>query len=69
MGEDSDSEKDYKRYLLKKKLDILKNKKGFHTALISLFIPHGRKISDVTGYLKQEIGESSNIKSKTNKKM
>ncbi len=68
MAQNLDNDTDYKRYLLKKKLDILKNKKGFHTALISLFIPPGRKISDVTGYLKQEIGESSNIKSKTNRK-
>lgn len=68
MVDQIDSETDYKRYLLKKKLDILKDKKGFHTALISLFIPPGRKISDATGYLKQEIGESSNIKSKTNRK-
>lgn len=68
MTQQLDSEQDYRRYLLKKKLDVLKNKKGFHTALISLFIPPGRKISDVTGYLKSEIGESSNIKSKTNKK-
>jgi len=58
----------YKRYLLKKHLEILKNKRGFHTALISLMIPASRKLSDVTGYLKKEIGESSNIKSKTNRK-
>ena len=58
----------YKRYLLKKNLEILKKKRGFHTALISLTIPASRKLSDVTGYLKKEIGESSNIKSKTNRK-
>jgi peptide chain release factor subunit 1 len=61
-------ESSFKRYLLKKNLEILKNKRGFHTALISLTIPPTKKISDVTSYLKKEIGESSNIKSKGNKK-
>ena len=61
-------ESSFKRYLLKKNLEILKNKRGFHTALISLTIPPSKKISDVTSYLKKEIGESSNIKSKGNKK-
>lgn len=61
-------ESSFKRYLLKKNLEILKNKRGFHTALISLTIPPTKKISDVTSYLKKEIGESSNIKSKANKK-
>ncbi|MCF2139055.1 MAG: peptide chain release factor aRF-1 [Candidatus Lokiarchaeota archaeon] len=58
----------YKRYLLKKNLEILKNKSGFHTALISLMIPPTRKVFDVISYLKKEIGESSNIKSKGNRK-
>ena len=61
-------ESSFKRYLLKKNLEVLKNKRGFHTALISLTIPPTKKISDVTSYLKKEIGESSNIKSKANKK-
>ncbi|QEE14782.1 peptide chain release factor aRF-1 [Promethearchaeum syntrophicum] len=71
MSESKKKEKEessYKRYLLKKYLDILKNKRGFHTALISLTIPPTKKISDVTSYLKKEIGESSNIKSKGNRK-
>ncbi len=58
----------FKRYLLKKNLEILKNKRGFHTALISLTIPPTKKLFDVTSYLKKEIGESSNIKSKGNRK-
>ena len=61
-------ESSFKRYLLKKYLEILKNKRGFHTALISLTIPPTKKIFDVTSYLKKEIGESSNIKSKGNRK-
>jgi peptide chain release factor subunit 1 len=58
----------YKRYLLKKKIKILKDKTGFHTALVSLFIPPTRKVFDVINYLKSEINESSNIKSKSNRK-
>ena len=55
-------------YRTKKLLELLKNKKGFHTELISLFIPHNRKLSDVTNHLKNEISESQNIKSKSTRK-
>jgi peptide chain release factor subunit 1 len=68
MSDITDDDSQYKRYLLKKNLEILKNKSGFHTALISLTIPESRKIFDVISYLKKEIGESSNIKSKGNRK-
>ncbi|MHA1785339.1 MAG: peptide chain release factor aRF-1 [Candidatus Helarchaeota archaeon] len=59
---------DLKRYKTKKLLEHLKSKKGFHTELISLYIPHDRKLSDVTNYLKNEISESQNIKSKLTRK-
>jgi peptide chain release factor subunit 1 len=59
---------DLKIYKTKQLLENLKNKKGFHTELISLYIPHDRKVSDVTGHLKNEISESQNIKSKLTKK-
>jgi len=59
---------DLKIYRTKQKIDELKNKKGFHTELISLYIPHDRKISDVTNHLKKEISESQNIKSKLTRK-
>ncbi len=58
----------YDRYLFKKKLDTLKEKKGFHTALITLTIPPSKKVHDVIGYLEKEISESSNIKDKNNRK-
>ena len=59
----ADKEKStYRRYLLKKNLEVLKNKRGFHTALISVFVPPSRKISDVTNQLKNEVSESQNIK-------
>lgn len=59
---------DLQIYKTKKLLDYLKAKKGFHTELVSLYIPHDRKISDVTNYLKNEISESQNIKSKLTRK-
>ncbi|MFX1409670.1 MAG: peptide chain release factor aRF-1 [Promethearchaeota archaeon] len=59
---------DLQIYHTKKVLENLKGKKGFHTELISLYIPHDRKISDVTNYLKNEISESQNIKSKLTRK-
>lgn len=59
---------DLETYRLKSALEKLKTMKGFHTELISLYIPYNRKISDVTNYLKKEINESQNIKSKLTKK-
>ncbi|MDG6219182.1 MAG: peptide chain release factor 1, partial [Candidatus Thermoplasmatota archaeon] len=56
------------KYDLKRKLEELNACKGKHTELISLYIPPSKQISDVTSYLKNEISESQNIKSKTTKK-
>jgi peptide chain release factor subunit 1 len=53
---------------LKKKIEDIKDKKGYHTALISLYIPSSKSISDVTNYLKDEYSQASNIKSKSNRK-
>jgi len=59
---------DLKIYKIKQLMEDLKKKKGFHTELISLYIPHDRKISDVTNHLKNEVSESQNIKSKLTRK-
>ena len=59
---------DLQIYQTKRLLNQLKEKKGFHTELVSLYIPHDRKISDVTNHLKNEISESQNIKSKLTRK-
>jgi len=56
-------------YKLKKTLETLAKKKGYHTELISLYIPPDKRISDVSNYLKNEYGQASNIKSKTNQKL
>jgi len=60
--------KDLQLFQTKRLLKELKSKKGFHTELVSLYIPHDRKISDVTNHLKNEISESQNIKSKLTRK-
>ncbi|MFX0004272.1 MAG: peptide chain release factor aRF-1 [Promethearchaeota archaeon] len=67
-GEGKKKPKDLKIFKTKKKIEELKSKKGFHTELISVYIPHDRKISDVTNHLKNEISESQNIKSKLTRK-
>ena len=59
---------DLKVYKTKQLLENLRSKRGFHTELVSLYIPHDRKISDVTNHLKNEISESANIKSKLTRK-
>ena len=58
----------FKRFILKKRIKELGTKKGFHTELITLLIPSKRKIHEVTSYLRNEISESSNIKSKLTRK-
>ncbi len=56
------------RYRLKKLLDMLKSKEGRGTQLISLYIPPGRRISDVMAMLRQEYGTAANIKSDSTRK-
>ena len=56
------------RYDLKRKLEELKLCKGRHTELISLYIPPNKQIFDVNSYLKNELSQSQNIKSKTTMK-
>lgn len=54
----------YEKYVFKKKLEILRNKNGRDKELISLYIPSGKRISDVTNHLKEEYEQASNIESK-----
>jgi peptide chain release factor subunit 1 len=56
------------KYDLKRKIEELKECKGKHTELISLYIPPNKQIFDVNAYLKNELSQSQNIKSKTTKK-
>lgn len=56
------------KYDLKRKIEELGECRGKHTELISLYVPSTKQISDVTSYLKNELSESQNIKSKTTRK-
>jgi peptide chain release factor subunit 1 len=53
------------RFRLKKSLDVLTRKEGRGTELVSLYVPHGKQISEVLNTLRQEHGTASNIKSDT----
>ncbi len=55
-------------FRLKKTLMTLANKEGRGTELVSLYVPHGKQISDVINTLKEEYGTASNIKSTTTRK-
>ncbi len=55
-------------YKFKRKLKELESHSGRATELISLYIPPERQISDVTNYLRNELSQSSNIKSKSTRK-
>ncbi len=56
------------KYDMKRKLEELKECKGKHTELISLYVPPSKQIFDVNSYLKNELSQSQNIKSKTTRK-
>jgi peptide chain release factor subunit 1 len=49
-------------------LDTLASKEGRGTQLVSLYVPHGRQVSEVLAMLKQENGTASNIKDDTTRK-
>ncbi|AFC98909.1 peptide chain release factor eRF/aRF, subunit 1 [Methanocella conradii HZ254] len=53
------------KYEFKRQLEELKSKQGQGTELISLYIPHDKRISDVVAYLRDEHGSAANIKSKS----
>jgi len=56
------------RYRFRKAVQELDRKVGRGTELISVYVPPGKPISDVTNYLREEYGTASNIKSKTTRK-
>lgn len=56
------------RYAFQRKLDEIAATRGRATELVTLYVPPGRQISDVMGYLRNEYAQSSNIKSRTTRK-
>ncbi|WNY27673.1 peptide chain release factor aRF-1 [Methanolapillus ohkumae] len=55
------------KYEFKKTLEIIRDKHGRGTELVSLYIPADKQISDVTADLREEHSQASNIKSKLTK--
>jgi len=56
------------KYDLKRQLEELRDCRGRHTELISLYVPPNKQIHDVMSYLRNEYSQSQNIKSKTTMK-
>ncbi len=65
---EKDSNYDAELSVFKKKLKTLGAYKGRHTELITLYIPNGTDRGTVMNQLNEEINQSSNIKSPTNRK-
>lgn len=59
---------DNQKYRLKKLIKELGDIRGRHTELVSVYIPAGYSIPDVSNQLKNEQGTASNIKSKATRK-
>jgi peptide chain release factor subunit 1 len=60
--------KSFERYQLKKLIEVVQEKKGFHTELISVYIPPSKRLSDVMTNLRNEAATATNIKSRLTKK-
>lgn len=62
------SEKTKKLFELRKQIRFLQNQKGEGTELISVYIPPGANVAEVSNRLKDEYGQAMNIKSKQTRK-
>jgi peptide chain release factor subunit 1 len=56
--------KSFERYQLKKTIDVISKKKGYHTELISVYIPPNKRVTDVMNNLRNEAATAVNIKSR-----
>lgn len=55
-------------YEFKKTLKELSGKRGKGTELVSVYIPHDKQLSDVGKQMRDELGQTANIKSKSTRK-
>ena len=55
---------DETQYKLKKLIKLLEAKKGRHTELVTVYVPVGYSLYEITNQLRQEQGTAENIKSK-----
>ena len=65
MSKTSGKRSSLERFRLKKSLDTLARKEGRGTELVSLYVPPGKQLSEVSNNLRQEYGTAANIKSDT----
>ncbi|MCS7146274.1 MAG: peptide chain release factor aRF-1 [Nitrososphaerota archaeon] len=56
------------RYKFRRFIEFLESREGRGTELVTLYIPPGKRIDEVIGYLRQELSTASNIKSKGTRK-
>lgn len=56
---------DKQKYVFKRTLEELESFRGNGTTLVTLYVPPTRQLSDVAGMVRDEIGQASNIKSKS----
>ncbi len=56
------------KYKFRRELEEIEKAQGRGTELVSVYVPPGRPIFDVTNYLRGEYSQSSNIKSATTRK-
>jgi len=68
MAPQSTPEQQLARYEFKKTLEELRGIKGRGTELVTLYVPTGKNIGEVTGYLRNEYAQAQNIKSRTTRK-
>jgi len=64
----SNENKSLALYEFKKQVEALKKFRGRGTELVSVYMTPGYPVSDITGKLKEEYGQASNIKSAATKK-
>ena len=68
MAEEKGDSTALARYEFRRKLEELQQVHGRATELVSLYVPPGRQIADVSNYLRGEYAQSSNIKSQSTRK-
>ncbi|MEM4405217.1 MAG: peptide chain release factor aRF-1 [Nitrososphaerota archaeon] len=56
------------RFKFRRFIEFLDSRQGRGTELVTLYIPPGKRIDEVIGYLRQELSTASNIKSKGTRK-
>ena len=65
---DYERQMEKRRYDFKRALEEIRDIHGRGTELVSVYVPPDKQISDVANYLRGELSQSQNIKSKRTQK-